>query len=117
MKTIFAAVIFFCISLSTFLSAQDKKAVLIFDDIEAHESTTIRVDISSYHFNTIGTLKDKLLAYPEKVLDIKFDDKKSEMILSYNGSMLKEDLIRAFQESGIAYRPKSPSTFSTNEQE
>ena len=117
MKTTFTAVIFLCLSLCTFLSAQDKKAALIFDDLEAYESTTIRVHISSYHFNAVGTLKDKLLAYPEKVVDIKFDNKQSEMILTYNGRMLKEDLVRAFQESGIAYRQKSPSTFSTNKQE
>ena len=111
MKTTFTAVIFLCLSLCTFLSAQDKKAALIFDDLEAYESTTIRVDISSYHFNAVGTLKDKLLAYPEKVVDIKFDNKQSEMILTLMEECSKRIWYALFRSQALLIAKKAQALF------
>ncbi len=113
MKTIFTTILFFVLSFS-FLAAQDQKGAIIFEDIDAQQNATLYLDISSYPPDAVGALKDKLLAYPEKVLHIKFVNKQSIMMLTYNGKMLKEDLIKAFEQTGINYRKPIQSSVSNN---
>ena len=89
---------------STNLLAQEAKGKSIFHDIAIHETTTVRVNITSYSMEIAGVLKDKLLAYPEKVEGVKFNTKQTALLITYSGNMLREDLIRAFEESGVSHR-------------
>ncbi len=99
------------------INAQDAKGKSIFNEISIQENTTVLVNISSYNMELAGKLKDKLLAYPEKVTEVKFNTKQTALLITYNGNMLREDFIRAFEESGISHRidDNTPSSINTSE--
>jgi len=107
-------VIFFLCSLTSFAQEDNAKGKIIFKNLSPTESTTISVDIRKYSENAVGLLKDNLLAYEEKVIEVKYNEKQTHLVFSYNGHMLKEDLIRAFEKNGISYRIPV-ATASTNE--
>ncbi len=108
-------VILFLFSFASY--AQDAKGEIIFKELLPTEKTTISVNINGYDMDKVGALKDELLAYEEKVANVKINDKQTQMFITYSGTMLQEDLIRAFNNQGIAYRtpPSSTSAIQTKE--
>lgn len=113
----FTLILFISILLQNTAFCQQKKDASIFEIVQPSESKTVQVDIASYHHSSVGALKDKLLAYPEKITDIKFNTKQTVLYITYNGNMLKEDFIRAFVEAGIDHRKPTNSTASNNEKQ
>jgi hypothetical protein len=109
MRTIFTIISLLIFNFQS-IYAQDAKGKSIFNQISTQETTTVIVNIASYNMEIAGTLKDKLLAYPEKVTEVKFNTKQTALLITYNGNMLREDFIRAFEESGISHRVEDNTT-------
>ena len=75
----------------------------IFVEVGANETTTISLNLETYSSNQIGSLKDDLISFDEKVLEIRIKDQVNSMYITYNGAMLLSDLVKVFEKHHVDY--------------
>lgn len=95
------------IFLSTLLSitgySQTEIEKTIFKPVNPNQIVTIFIDVRSYPMNDIGSLKDDLLMFDEKITLVEFNEDEMTFSFSYNENMLFSDLKYVFEQNKIDY--------------
>lgn len=113
MKRTFSTTVMLC-ALSFYGAAQADYSKTIFTPIELTETTSLEVNLDGYSMDQVGEFKDLLLSYDEKVISVVFVEKTNTLVVTYNGHMLLEDLIDAFEKNGINYLKEPKQELHTN---
>lgn len=92
------------ISISSF--SQTKTEKTIFDQIPVGTTSKIYLNLTGHQLNAIGSFKDDLLQFEEKILKVEFDETSFVFVIVYNDEMLREDFIQVFEKYNIDYLKK-----------
>lgn len=108
MLKLLSTILCICISLGLYAQSSTDSKLSIFPTLSPSQNTTLSIPLRGYDLNKIVALKDELMGYQEKVINVEIDEQTLLMRISYNGNMLSEDLIKAFARQGI------PHTYQKN---
>lgn len=78
----------------------------IFKICPAGETVSIQLDILGYDENSVGSLKDDLSTYTDKIVSVEINEEKGQLMLVYNNKMVIEELTELFDKYQIHYRLK-----------
>jgi len=97
-------------------AAQENIKETIFEVPAPNQVVTVMTSIQNQPMNDVGALKDELLTYDEKVVDVSIDLKAKLLHVAYNEHMLLDDLRQAFERHNIPYLVAQQSAASSSSQ-
>ena len=113
MKYLVITLLFF--TTATSMYAQKKVVPTIFTTVPVGQTKTLTINISDYDFANIKLFKGDLQFYQDKIIEISLDNSRTKLYITYNEFMLKEDLIKVFNQHHINYQLKEQDNqLSTN---
>ncbi len=75
----------------------------IFEKCVPNETVTVSFSSLNYSPNLIGALKDDLIGFEDKIIDVYYDENNNTFSLKYNEYMSLDDLKSVFTKNQIDY--------------
>ena len=101
MKFILISLTILFFSLNGF--SQSKSDKTIFKDLAPGEVEKLALNVTNYDVTVITELSETLKRYGDKIYHVEFNTEKSILKFTYNEFMLKQDLIRVFDQYQVSY--------------
>ncbi|MCW8897683.1 MAG: hypothetical protein OQJ96_11950 [Flavobacteriales bacterium] len=93
------------VSVSAQNTNRDNTGKSLFKRAQPGTTITAFADVADHDEKTIGTLKDDLSNYHEKIVMIAIDEKNKILKITFTEHMLVEDLQKTFDKHGVTYKP------------